>query len=75
MASSETFGDFVCMAENELGLARAEIRVEGAPSEVQINVEKLPLYSDAVVFEWSVLSGSAIQEINVQVNQSTYQIN
>jgi hypothetical protein len=55
------------MADNEMGSNSAQIRVSGMPSEVSINNDKLPLYSDAVLFEWSVYSGSAIQELDVHV--------
>lgn len=67
MASTETFGDYKCVAENELGSSSAEIKVSPMPSEILVSSDKLPIYSDAVVFEWSLYSGSPIQEINVQL--------
>jgi hypothetical protein len=55
------------MAENEMGANSVQMKVSGMPSEVSINNDKLPLYSDAVLFEGSVYSGSAIQELDVHV--------
>jgi hypothetical protein len=70
VSSSETIGDYSCIAENEIGISKTQLRVVHLPSELVISIEKLPVYSDAIVFEWSVLSGSPIQELNVQVNKS-----
>ncbi|CAF0715200.1 unnamed protein product [Brachionus calyciflorus] len=65
--SNETFGDYKCIAENEMGSSTTDIRVTAHLSEVSISADKLPIFSDAAVFEWSVYSGSQIQELNVQV--------
>ncbi|RNA23788.1 lachesin isoform X1 [Brachionus plicatilis] len=63
----DNFGVYKCVAENELGSSEAEVRVTGSTSDVSLTGDKLPIYSDAAVFEWSVYSGSPIQELNVQV--------
>lgn len=55
------------MAENEMGSNSVQMKVTGMPSVVSINNDKLPLYSDAVLFEWSVYSGSPIEELDVHV--------
>lgn len=66
-SSPETTGDYVCLVENELGSSKAQLKVAHLPAELSISTEKLPVYSDAIVFEWSALSGSPIQELNVQI--------
>ena len=68
VSSPETIGDYTCIVENEIGISKTQLKVVHLPSDLIISMEKLPVYSDAIVFEWSVLSGSPIQELNVQVN-------
>lgn len=65
--SDENFGIYKCIAENEVGKSMAEVKVTALTSDVEVTAEKLPIYSDAAVFEWSVYSGSPIKELNVQV--------
>ena len=67
IGSPDTFGVYRCVAENELGASSAELRVTPQASVSVLTADKLPAYSDAVIFEWSVLSGSAIQELNLEV--------
>lgn len=65
--SEEAFGVYKCVAENEVGSSMSEVKVTGLTSDVVLTADKLPIYSDAAVFEWTVHSGSPIQELNVQV--------
>ena len=67
VGSVETFGEYRCIAENELGVSSADLVVKATPSEVSLNNDNLPVYSDAAVFEWSLYSGSPVVEIDVQV--------
>ncbi len=60
-------GNYVCIADNEMGSGKAELKVTGSPSEPILTTEKSLIYSDAVVFRWSTMSGSPIQELVVQV--------
>jgi hypothetical protein len=60
-------GDYTCVAENEVGTSTQSLSLTGKPLELTISKENLPVYSDAIIFEWSTLSGSSIQEINIQV--------
>jgi hypothetical protein len=73
VGSSRTFGEYICTGENEMGLISQHVSVSAMASALTISHDKLPLYSDALLFEWSLLSGSAIQELHVQIvapNQS-----
>lgn len=65
-SSADTIGDYTCIVENEIGMSKSQVKVVHLPADLVINTEKLPIYSDAVVFEWSVFSGTPIQELNVQ---------
>ncbi len=67
-AKAETFGNYKCVAENEMGVASAVVQVTGDAGDVAIKVDNFPTYSDAVLFEWSALSGSEIKKLHVQVN-------
>jgi hypothetical protein len=68
VGSLETFGRYTCRAENSMGIAKIDINVDPRPSDVTVNIDKLPIFSDAVIFEWSVLSASSIEKLNVQVS-------
>lgn len=65
-ASEETVGEYKCMAENEVGSGSSIINVTPEADEVTVKNDNFPIYSDAILFEWSTLSGSAIKELNVQ---------
>lgn len=67
VGSAETFGQYTCIAENDLGISTSQIKVTPSPSEILISTDKLPNYSDAILFEWAVLSGSSIEELHVQI--------
>ena len=67
VASADTFGQYRCVADNELGSNEAYLVVKATPSDITLNNDHLPVYSDAVVFEWSLYSGSPVLELNVQV--------
>lgn len=67
-SSIETFGEYKCVAENELGIGSSIVEVTPKAGNVEIKIdERFPIYSDAVLFEWKTLSGSAIRELNVEV--------
>lgn len=66
IASQERFGEYKCVAENELGTESAILNITPKAGDVTIKVDRFPVYSDAVLFEWSALSGSEIKELNVQ---------
>jgi hypothetical protein len=65
-ASIETFGEYKLVAENELGMGSTTIEVTPGTGEVNLKLDNFPVYSDAVLFEWSALSGSPVKELNVQ---------
>lgn len=65
-ASDETFGEYKCVAKNELGISDSILEVTQEAGDVTIKNENFPVYSDAVLFEWSVLSGSAIKQLQVK---------
>lgn len=65
-SSSEAYGEYKCVAENEVGTSSATIKVTPNTGEVSLKKDNFPIYSDAIVFEWSTLSGSKINEINVE---------
>lgn len=71
VGAAKTLGNYNCQAENEMGVSSAQLKVTTMPSEVALNNDKLPVYSDAILFEWSVFSGSAIQELDVHVYAPT----
>ncbi len=71
IGSNQTFGEYKCIAENDLGKSKVQLKVTPTISEIALNNENLPLYSDAVLFEWSLLSGSAITDLNVQLFADT----
>lgn len=66
-SSAETYGEYKCVAENEIGTSSATVRVTSSTGEVILKKDNFPIYSDAIVFEWSTMSGSKINEINVEV--------
>ena len=72
VSSVETFGIYKCIAENDLGINVAELKVTPHISEIKLSVDKLPSFSDAIVFEWTLFSGSNINELNVQVEIYKY---
>jgi len=64
----EKTGEYKCVAENEIGVDSSIVNVTPKAGGVTIKLdEKFPSYSDAILFEWSTLSGSPISELNVQV--------
>lgn len=65
-ASIETLGEYKLVAENELGMGSTTIEVTSSTGEVNLKLDNFPVYSDAVLFEWSALSGSEVKELNVQ---------
>ena len=67
IGSPETFGDYTCIAENELGASSSQLKVTPVASNAKISNVDLPVWSDAFVFQWTLFSGSPIQELNVQV--------
>ena len=68
-SSIETTGEYKCVAENEIGVDNSVVNVTPKVGGVAIKLdEKFPSYSDAILFEWSTLSGSPISQLNVQVN-------
>lgn len=66
-ATPETFGVYTCIAENQLGISSTQLTVTPLASNLKLTNVDLPNWSDAFVFQWSLLSGSSIQELNVQV--------
>jgi len=66
-STSETFGVYTCIAENDMGISSSQLRVTPTASNIKISNVDLPIWSDAFVFQWSLFSGSQIQELNVQV--------
>ena len=66
--SAETI-DYECIAKNDLGNTVAFLKVTPQVSAIKLSNSDLT-YSDAVVFEWSLFSGSAPNELNVQVTES-----
>jgi hypothetical protein len=71
VGSAETLGVYKCIAENDLGISVGELKVTAQVSDIKLSVDKLPVYSDAIIFEWSLYSGSPILELNVQVTNTT----
>ena len=67
ISSPDTFGVYTCAAENELGFTSAQLKVTPLAADIKISSADLPVWSDAFVFQWSLLSGSAVQELHVQV--------
>lgn len=68
LGSAETFGVYECIAKNDLGTSVAELKITAHISAIKIApADKHLAYSDAVVLEWSLFSGSPVTEINVQV--------
>ncbi len=68
--SNETIGKYKCRAENELGQIDSQtIQISTQPSIPFLSKEKLPIYSDAIVFEWIVYSGSSINELELQLTR------
>lgn len=67
-SSTETFGVYECVAVNDLGNSVAQLKVTPLISEIKLApADKHLAYSDAVVFEWSLFSGSPLADLNVQV--------
>lgn len=67
ISSTETLGTYKCIAENDLGISVGEVKVSAQVSDIRLSNDKVPTYSDAIVFEWLLYSGSPIVELNVQV--------
>jgi hypothetical protein len=67
LSSSETFGVYTCIAENDLGISSQQLKVTPLATNIKISNVDLPIWSDAFVFQWSLFSGSPIQELNVQI--------
>lgn len=59
---------YECAAENEMGNTVSSLKVTPLMSEMKLTqADKHLVYSDAVVFEWSLFSGSPLSNLNVEV--------
>lgn len=67
-SSTETFGMYECVAENDLGTSVAQLKVTPLISEIKLAwADKHITFSDAVMFEWSLFSGSPLSDLSVHV--------
>lgn len=59
---------YECAAENEMGNTVSSLKVTPLISEIKLaQADKQLVFSDAVVFEWSLFSGSSLSNLNVEV--------
>lgn len=63
---ADTFGEYKCVAENEMGISSSQLEVTPEAGDILIKNDNFPTYSDAVLFEWSALSGSEIKQLQVK---------
>lgn len=52
-------------------MSSKELKLTTQASELVLTNENLPVYSDAMIVEWLVYSGSAIRELNFEVQAET----
>lgn len=67
MTNDETVGQYTCIAQNDVGESRLQLSVTNLVSKIVIMNENRQLYSDAFIFEWSCLSGSPVNTIQIEV--------
>jgi hypothetical protein len=66
--SKESIGDYLCIAESEMGISKDMISLSLSTSEISILNENSQVYSDAYVFEWSCISGSPLHQLWIEVS-------